>query len=423
MKSFTFVHAADLHIGSPFKGVSAQAPAVAQQLREATLRSYQNIIDTAISSDAAFVVLAGDIYDSVEHNLFAQLAFVAGLNKLAERGIAVYVAHGNHDSLSAGHATIEFPKNTIVFSEKVTAHTVRSGDAGEPLAMVAGISYPQAQEHRNLARLFGEVDTESHSGLFKIAVLHCNVGGEAAHANYAPCTVADLLAMNFDYWALGHVHERKILSEHPAVVYPGNAQGRNIRECGARGCYVVTVRGARDIDVQFKATDVVRWASETISIAGVEGINELETRLLQTTDRLAAQAEGRGIVCRLALTGRGSLYHQLRGGTQLADLLEHCRARLQSQEPFRWIEQIDFGCLPDVDMSEAMQRQDLAAMVLREAETLKSATMAAEQVQTLLDTLYNHSVVSKLISPPTPERLQELVADAAGICYDKLENS
>ena len=59
-----FVHAADLHLDSPFTGIRATAPEnVAQALYSATFDSYQNIVDLCISERVDALLVAGDIYD------------------------------------------------------------------------------------------------------------------------------------------------------------------------------------------------------------------------------------------------------------------------------------------------------------------------------------------------------------------------
>src|SRR5690625_6385033 len=70
--------------------------------------------------------------------------------------------------------------------------------------------------------------------------LHSNTG----YGVYAPFYLRDLVEKDFDYWALGHIHQREILKENPHIVYPGNIQGRNRKEQGEKGCYYVTLSQA-----------------------------------------------------------------------------------------------------------------------------------------------------------------------------------
>jgi DNA repair protein SbcD/Mre11 len=421
MTPFTFVHAADLHIGSPFKGVTAQSPAIAQELRDATLKAFENIINLCIESQASFLVLAGDVYDGADRSIQAQLAFLEGLNKLSEAGISTYIAHGNHDPLDGWCSAIELPARAHVFSDKVETLTV-TNSKGQPLAFIAGISYRSSKEERNLAKLFGKLDKAPAPDLFRIGVLHCNVGHDAAHANYAPCTAADLIGTRMNYWALGHVHERKIINENPWIAYPGNSQGRHVREPGARGCYVVKVLGPADVQIEFQATDAVRWLTTAVSIQGLQTINELEKTITIALDRLSQDAQGRPFVCRLSLQGRGALYHQLQQSNRLQEFLTHLRTKLKHITPFRWLEQLDFDCAPEIDVGEVRRRNDVTGFVLREAEELA----AGDLKQTLLPVLaplFTQSPAAKYLGELPEEQLRKLLEEASMLCFDKLENS
>jgi exonuclease SbcD len=418
MKPFTFVHAADLHIGSPFKGLSAESPLIARALSEATLKAYNNVVNAAIESQASFAVIAGDVYDGLDRSIHSQLAFIEGLAQLSDKGIASYIAHGNHDPLDGWSSAIEIPSHAHVFGDRVESFTA-TNLAGEPIAHISGISYPHSQVTRNLSKDF-KAPTDGPD-LFKIAVLHCHLAGDTTHANYAPCTIEELAGAGFNYWALGHVHLRQVVRENPWVVYPGNTQGRHIREDGARGCYVVTVNSPTDVRMEFIPTDTIRWFSAAVSIDNLSSLNELETRVSQTLDELAKQAENRALITRLELTGRGALYQQLQQPRHLDEFLEHCRSRMRDLSPLRWIEQIDFHCKPEIDFDEARQRDDLTAFVLREAHSLAQTDLQTA-LAPVLAPLYQHAQASKYLSTPEPEALRKLLDEASLLCYDKLEN-
>jgi hypothetical protein len=63
MASFHFVHAADLHLDTPFESIGRVAPAVAHELRDASLKSWDALVQLCVDEGAAFLLLAGDIYD------------------------------------------------------------------------------------------------------------------------------------------------------------------------------------------------------------------------------------------------------------------------------------------------------------------------------------------------------------------------
>lgn len=231
MESFSFVHAADLHIDSPFKGVTAHSPHIAAQLQEATARAFQNIVDLCIDNRVDFLVVAGDIYDSSDRQIQSQLAFLDGIKRLAQHNIQSFIVHGNHDPLKGWAKSLDFEAaQATVFPVRPTA-AIATKD-GRAIASLVGMSYAEAKEDRNVVGEYKRLVQDLHPDLFKIGVLHSNVGNIAGHANYAPCSLDDLKSAGYDYWALGHVHERKQLWPSPIIAYPGNSQGRHIRERG-----------------------------------------------------------------------------------------------------------------------------------------------------------------------------------------------
>ncbi|NIQ03648.1 MAG: hypothetical protein GWM98_27620, partial [Nitrospinaceae bacterium] len=253
MTSFRFLHCSDLHIDSPFRGISSDQPKLAEKLRRSTLRAYQNIIQLALRERVDAVVIAGDIYDSEDKSLQAQLKFRQGLQELAEAGIPAFVAHGNHDPLNGWSATLDLPETVRIFpGGEVTRLPVKRG--GKPVAHVYGISYAQKEVTDNLARKFQRDPGDE----FAIGVLHANVGNNPDHLNYAPCSLADLVEAGMDYWALGHIHAHKVLRENqPAIVFSGNPQARFHREAGEKGCCLVTLHSHSPPEVQFVPVDEV----------------------------------------------------------------------------------------------------------------------------------------------------------------------
>jgi DNA repair exonuclease SbcCD nuclease subunit len=196
MKEFSFVHAGDLHLDSPFRGISARAPAVAGTIRSATFAAYESLVRLCLDESVLFLLIAGDVYDSADRSVRAQLAFRDGLKILAERGVQTFLVHGNHDPLDGWTSSVDWPEGVTVFGgEKVSTSIVTAG--GAPAAAISGISYRRAVEHRNLASLFHAENT----ALFQIALMHANCGGNTRHEAYAPCRLSDLTGKGFDYRA------------------------------------------------------------------------------------------------------------------------------------------------------------------------------------------------------------------------------
>ena len=240
---FRFLHAADLHLDSPFTGLAAAAPVeVAEMLRDATFGSWRRIVDLAIEQRVDFVLVAGDVFESANRTLLAQVRFRDGLVQLSDARIPSFVVTGNHDPLSGWEPSVAWPPLAYRFpAHEVTSVPVRrgGGEAEPELARIHGISFHVRDVTENLALRF----RRDPGAPFSIGLLHANVGSNPAHAPYSPGSIDDLRAAGLDYWALGHIHKPAILSEgNPAIVYAGNSQGRDPIEADARGCMLVSVR-------------------------------------------------------------------------------------------------------------------------------------------------------------------------------------
>ena len=276
---FRFIHAADLHLDTPFAAIGRVAPEIAGRLRDASLEAFDALVGMAIEQEAAFVIFAGDIYDSADRGVRAQLRFLRGVERLGEHGILVFVAHGNHDPLDGWSAVRRLPENLVVFGSRRRGDRTPSDGATTPWAHLYGISYPRRDVTENLALRFQRRDAPG----LHIGVLHCNVGSQPEHAAYSPCTVADLAAAGMDYWALGHIHQHERLAEgRPWIVYPGSLQAVKSNELGPKGAVMVEVAGRQVTDVEFIALDRVRFARIDVDIAGESDLRSLQKTILDT---------------------------------------------------------------------------------------------------------------------------------------------
>lgn len=325
MPSFRFIHAADLHLDTPFTGMSGLPDRLRRHLQGSTFAALGALVDLAVSEDADFVVISGDVYDASDSSLRAQLRLKEAWDKLAHHGIPVYVIHGNHDPLSSSRLRLAYPPNVKVFGggrpESVTALRRRDG---QPVAVVSGISYPTASVTDNTALMFRR---EPDSPLYHIALLHANVDGQEGHDAYSPCSLKDLQDSGFDYWALGHIHKRQVLSQSPWVVYPGNLQGRNPKETGPKGCYVVDVSDQGESVLTFRELDHVRWIELDIDIGDLPTEEAWKERVEEKLDEIREALEGKTGIARLTFTGRGPLHPMLQSGRESADLLMELQRR------------------------------------------------------------------------------------------------
>jgi DNA repair exonuclease SbcCD nuclease subunit len=298
---FQFLHAADIHLDSPLRGLDRYEGAPAEKIRQVTRRALENLVALAIQRQVAFVVVAGDLYDGDWKEFRTGLFFVGQMVRLREAGIPVYVIAGNHDAANKMTRRLPLPGNVHVFSAD-EPETLRLDDWG---VAIHGQSFARGAVTENLALGY----PAAVPGMFNLGILHTAAGCEG-HDPYAPCTVEDLKSKHYDYWALGHIHQRQTLCDDPPIVFSGNLQGRHIRETGPKGCLLVTVDGHR-VGLEPCWLDVLRWEHCRVDVSGAADADEVIQRIREQLAAIAAQADGRQLAIRVTVAGRTAAHRNL----------------------------------------------------------------------------------------------------------------
>jgi DNA repair exonuclease SbcCD nuclease subunit len=278
--TFRFVHCADLHLGS----------AVHAKGREgALLESLHRIVDLAVSERADALFISGDVYDSAAASPSARHALASELSRFRGR---VLIARGNHDSVAPWDDSIPYPPNVHEFPAEPESVVVDT--AGGQFEAV-GVSFQSQHEGRDLASML-----RGRGDMFTVACVHCDAGGSPGYAPFDPPSLA---GRGVDYWALGHIHKRQVLSRDPWAVYPGNIQGRDMGETGEKGAYLVTVTDGRVSEARFVPTQTFCFRELSADIAG--------RTFQEAEDELRAQVS-EGDVARITFTGTGAMDGMLR---------------------------------------------------------------------------------------------------------------
>ncbi|HET8587609.1 MAG TPA: DNA repair exonuclease [Candidatus Limnocylindria bacterium] len=372
IQPFRFLHTGDLHLDSPFEGVSSDAPAeVLQLLRWATTEAWRNVVRTAIREAVDFVVVAGDVFEHRSPTLLGQTRFRDGLAELATSGIDSFMVHGNHDPLDGRSwaPSLQFPARAHRFGTDAVESIPVTRD-GIEIARVYGLSYDRPAVTANLAAGF----RRESDAPFAIGLLHANVGDLPGHGNYAPCSVDDLRRSGMDYWALGHIHKPGVLlAGDPLAIYCGIPQGRDPGETGARGCYVVDVPASAKPSARFVACDVVRWQPLDVPIDGLADDEALQRRVREALAEAFEGADRRSLVVRLRLTGRGPLHTHLRRPGYLADLRQLLNEEISAAPPLLWVESLRDATQPAVDLDARRGAPDFVGDFLRVADAARRA--------------------------------------------------
>ena len=350
-----FIHAADLHIDSPLRGLDRYDGAPVERLRTATRSAFERLIDTAISEHVDFLLLAGDIYDCDWQDFHTGLFFRGQMVRLEREGIRVFIVQGNHDAQGVISKQLVLPPNVTVFSSRA-AHTIRLDDRS---VAVHGRSFPERAVDEDLVPSY----PPPVPGFFNIGLLHTSLTGRAGHDTYAPTDLPTLNHKGYDYWALGHVHAREVIAERPRIVFPGNLQGRHAKETGPKGCELVTVEAGR-IESEFVALDVVRWNQLIVSLDGVQRLEALGEAFRHALEPVLTGAMDRLHAVRVTLTGSTEL-HRLEAsqpGTLAAAMYG---AAQDIGEAEVWIEQVRLDLTTPLDRVQTAQRQDAVGELVR----------------------------------------------------------
>ncbi|QRN98869.1 DNA repair exonuclease [Archangium violaceum] len=369
---FKFVHAADLHLDTPFRGIPADS-SLLSLFQQATFRAFSRVVDLCLREHVAFLLLAGDLFDAKDRSVRARLALRRELDRLHVAGIQTFIVHGNHDPLSGDTGALGLPGSVKVFGADWEEVEVRR--EGRALCRVQGISYPEVEVRENLSSRFRRTAPD-----FTVGLLHANLGGVEGHANYAPCTVEDLGARGLDYWALGHVHTRAeyALANGAVAVYPGNPQGRHVNEPGERGCVLVEVEEGRTRR-RFVPVDRVRWHRLEVPLVGLGSLDGLVAAVTEQVDASCAQ-ELDGHVVRLTLTERGPLHRELSRPEALQQLEADLREQLSRRHPPVLLESLRDASRPELDLQTVRLAGGFTGTLLAEADALAADPEALETV-------------------------------------------
>ena len=360
-----FLHAADIHLDSPLHGLQRYEGAPLDEIRNATRRAFDNLIKLAIDQQVAFVLLAGDLFDGDWKDYNSGLYLVGCLRKLEQAGIRVFMIAGNHDAASQISRKLRLPDNVTEFSTRkpeqvllqdLDVAIVGQGFANRAVSDDLSAGYPQADP-----------------ALFTIGLLHTCLDGKPGHEPYAPCSVDGLRSKGYDYWALGHVHQREVVSEQPWMVFPGNTQGRHIRETGAKGCTLVTVEQGQVTELVHRDLDVLRWQHCDVDVSAAGNADEVLALVQQALQAALDAAQGRTLALRLRLSGATAAHaelqqHQHHWEQEFRALAGGLRG---AEGNGLWLEKVRFASRAPVSEQDALARDDAIGELLRSIRALE----------------------------------------------------
>ena len=342
-----FIHCADIHLDSPLLNLERYEGAPVEACRAATRRAFEHLVELALARSVDFVLVAGDLYDGECKDMHTPIALRRSLRELTDRGIRVFIVQGNHDAQSrvTKAFSLDLPEGVHLFAAK-QPETVVVEELG---VAIHGQGYGSPAVAERLAAGFPE--PVAHH--LNIGLLHTNCEQSAGHGDYAPSTVAELVAKGYDYWALGHIHQRQILRErHPCIAYPGNLQGRKILETGEKGCLLVSADEGEITEVEFCPLDVMRWERVRVDLTAAADLGGVVALVLDAVAEQVVAAAGRALAVRVELAGKTAAHAQLLRHAQ------HFRGELRRSVVDRfddrvWLEKVRVETQPLAEVRDA----------------------------------------------------------------------
>ena len=384
-------------------------------MRGATRRAFENLVDLALSEAVDFVLLAGDLYDGDWKDYNTGLFLARQMGRLQEAGIQALMIAGNHDAASQMTKSLRLPDNVHHFSTRQPETRILDALG----VAVHGQGFATRAVSEDLTRRY----PQALPGLFNIGLLHTSLDGRPGHESYAPCSLDGLRSRGYDYWALGHVHQHEIVAEDPWVVFPGNIQGRHVRETGARGCVLVRVEDGRVADMDHPPLDVARWAVCRVDLTDAAPLEDVYDRVGPILRAAVATADGRLLAVRLRLTGSCAIHARLRAAPE--QVINDCRALANTiGADALWVEKVLIETRGAASES-ALNRDDALGGLLRairdlELDPQRLSSLAGEVSDLGLKLPATLRSGEESFDPIQVSGLQECLEDVKSLLLDRL---
>ncbi|MDT0499039.1 DNA repair exonuclease [Algiphilus sp. W345] len=411
-----FIHAADIHLDSALHGLERYEGAPVEEIRSATRRAFDNLIELAIDEQVAFVLLVGDLYDGDWKDYNTGLYFVERMGRLRDASIRAFIVAGNHDAASQITKHLRLPDNVTLFSTRKPERVVLD-DLG---VSICGQGFATRAVTDDISQGYPQGDRQ----LLNIGLLHTCLDGKPGHEPYAPCTVDGLRSKGYQYWALGHVHKREEISQDPWIVFPGNIQGRHIREIGPKGCTLVTVDGGEIVEVAHRDLDVMRWSICELDVSAAETVDDIYEQVREGLQSALDAAEGRPVAVRLVLYGACSAHLKLHADRER--WIQEYRALATGLGGAGiWLEKISIKTMPAISTDEVLERDDALSGLLRAIHDMELDSSVLDELADEMSVL-RQKLPAELLAgddpfdPANPEFLKETLEDIKELLVNRL---
>jgi len=413
----SFIHAADIHLDSPLRGLERYEGAPVEYVRGATRKAFENMVNLAIQEKVDFVLIAGDLYDGDWKDYNTGLFFASQMSRLRDAGIRVFMVRGNHDAASQITKSLRLPDNVYNLSTE-RPETVVLDDLG---IAVHGQGFATRAVTDDLSASY----PDPLDGYFNIGLLHTCADGREGHEPYAPCHLSYLISKGYDYWALGHVHNREELhTQPPWIIFPGNIQGRHANETGGKGCSLVTLRDGCVDAVQHRNLDVLRWSICRLDASDLASPDEILDRAREIAEEEVDRSEGRLVALRFVITGASAAHQKLRSEPER--LTNNLRAVVNDASSGEaWVEKVLIRTTRKADLQKLVEDHHPVSFLLNFMKELRKDRELLKELSSELDDLIaallpEFPVRNHGLDLEDEEAVEEILSDAEELIINRL---
>ncbi|WP_027623190.1 metallophosphoesterase family protein [Clostridium lundense] len=385
-KKFSFIHAADIHLGDMLH-VGGKLP---KEFNNASYKAFENICDFAIKNKVDFILIAGDLFHNKGRSINVDKFFYEQCNRIAP--IKIFIICGNHDPLEEKIEIFNKPSNLFYFKGDI-AEAKEVYNDGNLICRIIGQSYIKKAEEKRIYINYKSLIKED--GTYNIALLHTQM--DNVKSNYVPCSIVELKEIkNINYWALGHIHKASVLNEEsPFIGYPGIPQGYDFGEDNSGGFFYVQVDENSYTSIKFIHCSPVILKKVNINISQdkeniPETIDDLEELIIKKSEEVINSNDvlnlpvrenhkeftKKGYIVKWILTGNGDIHNLLK--LKEEDVISYLKESLNNKLCFLevpiWTEDIDIQTKRIID-NEELEKNSL----YKEIKSVKELCFANDE--------------------------------------------
>lgn len=390
-----FIHTADLHLDRPYHNLSDLPESLYERVISAPFKALHNLITCAIEHEVDFIIISGDVFDGANPSLRAEHRFYKEISRLTPYEIPVYLIHGNHDPLDSMRSHETHPLINR-FPGEVTVQTYQKPN--KPIVHLYGFSYPTRHVPAPMAPLYQKVPGAE----FHIGLLHGYLRGSSDHEPYAPFSVQELAEKDFDYWALGHIHQRLQLSDTEPIYYSGSPQGLSIKETGDKGINLVTLSD-NGCQVAFLSTADFLFQTVSLDISHVTTLQHLIRKIEAMKE--TRREGGKSSLLQIRLEGQGSLHKELQDPIVRAEILESVRDGEDDHLVFCWILELHVQTMPAYPREQWKKEAHFLGDLIRIVDQSPSAESSTSD-------LFKHTLGKRYLDSLSGEEEKKLLLEA-----------